>query len=192
MSDGICKYCGDIAKSDKGGRPKTVCRACRGRWIESAPRCSFPECENPRRSHELCTGHLSQQRRGLELSTLRPRVRVIDGHKLCRTCGEVKPVAEFGKKQQYVTEHCRACRGIKMRAETFGLEVDDVRHMLDRDNCECCDRPFRSTRDRHIDHDHRTDAVRGLICRDCNTALGCVDDDVDHLRALIRYLDSRR
>lgn len=40
-----------------------------------------------------------------------------------------------------------------------------------------------------VDHCHRTMKVRGLLCSNCNTAIGLVDDDVDRLYKLIEYLN---
>ena len=39
-----------------------------------------------------------------------------------------------------------------------------------------------------VDHDHRTDEIRGLICGRCNVALGLVDDNISTLQAMITYL----
>jgi len=40
----------------------------------------------------------------------------------------------------------------------------------------------------HIDHNHKTNAVRALLCARCNNVLGQVDDDIDLLQALIVYI----
>ena len=39
-----------------------------------------------------------------------------------------------------------------------------------------------------IDHDHTTNKVRGLLCRDCNLSLGHIKDNPITLRRLIAYL----
>lgn len=50
--------------------------------------------------------------------------------------------------------------------------------------CEICGRE----RPLHIDHDHQTGDVRGLLCISCNTALGKLGDTVEGLMRAIRYL----
>ena len=44
------------------------------------------------------------------------------------------------------------------------------------------------TRRLHVDHDHKTGAVRGVLCFNCNQALGNSRDDVIVLQRLITYL----
>ena len=39
-----------------------------------------------------------------------------------------------------------------------------------------------------VDHDHRTDAIRGILCIDCNRALGLAGDDIELLKAAAAYL----
>ena len=54
-------------------------------------------------------------------------------------------------------------------------------------NCAICG--ANEDRDLHVDHDHRTNKVRGLLCGKCNKAIGLLQDDPDLLDAAKRYLE---
>ena len=42
----------------------------------------------------------------------------------------------------------------------------------------------------HVDHDHRTKEVRGILCFNCNRGLGYLDDDLVTLYRAADYLES--
>jgi len=44
---------------------------------------------------------------------------------------------------------------------------DDV--YLPATNCEICDKKFKTTRDKHMDHSHKTGIIRQTICNRCNS-----------------------
>jgi Recombination endonuclease VII len=39
-----------------------------------------------------------------------------------------------------------------------------------------------------IDHNHKTGFIRGLLCRRCNTGIGCFQDDVHRMLAAVEYV----
>ena len=41
----------------------------------------------------------------------------------------------------------------------------------------------------HVDHDHITGKVRGLLCGSCNRALGLIKDNLETLVRLQKYLE---
>lgn len=41
----------------------------------------------------------------------------------------------------------------------------------------------------HIDHDHSTNKVRGMLCGPCNMALGLFKDDINNMQKAIEYLN---
>jgi hypothetical protein len=43
-----------------------------------------------------------------------------------------------------------------------------------------------------VDHDHKTGAVRGLLCHACNRAIGNLGDNIENFRRAIEYLSEVR
>ncbi|MEU2657333.1 endonuclease VII domain-containing protein [Streptomyces sp. NPDC007325] len=43
----------------------------------------------------------------------------------------------------------------------------------------------------HVDHRHGTGRVRGVLCFNCNSAIGKLGDDPDALRRAISYLEGQ-
>jgi hypothetical protein len=58
--------------------------------------------------------------------------------------------------------------------------------------CWICgtDDPGRGRKSMCVDHCHSTGVVRGLLCFDCNEAIGRFDDDVELLLKAIEYLEA--
>lgn len=54
--------------------------------------------------------------------------------------------------------------------------------------CAICRRSVPDGKRLHVDHDHRTLQVRGLLCQDCNLGLGNFMDDPEVLERASAYL----
>lgn len=87
--------------------------------------------------------------------------------------------------------------GIWSRGATrYGLTREDYLQMLEARGrlCDICNKPERSkgnhgrVKNLSIDHDHTTGKVRGLLCNNCNRAIGLLGDSIDTLEAAIAYL----
>ena len=75
----------------------------------------------------------------------------------------------------------------------YGLTQEQYEQMLagQGGHCAICSRtPAQEKKGvLHVDHDHVTDRVRGLLCSNHNTALGLCHDKPEDLRALAAYLE---
>lgn len=76
------------------------------------------------------------------------------------------------------------------RLDKYGLTEDDVHSMLDAQGgcCDICGVEFHQY-EFHIDHDHKTGTVRGLLCSKCNTAIGFLQDNPDFMRNAANYIE---
>jgi hypothetical protein len=86
---------------------------------------------------------------------------------------------------------CKACAKLNadwQRLRKYGLDKDSYEDLLkNQENlCVICAKEFVTTP--HIDHDHETGEVRGLLCYPCNSGLGQFEDDIDRLKRAIKYL----
>ena len=72
----------------------------------------------------------------------------------------------------------------------YGISIEEYDALLSRQEGDCaiCGQPPRSDISLHVDHDHDTGAIRGLLCFRCNNALGDFGDDADRLIGAAGYL----
>lgn len=77
-----------------------------------------------------------------------------------------------------------------MRQYLYGITPEQYDALLaSQDNrCAICRSEGSGPKGWHVDHDHVTGTVRGLLCGPCNLGLGHFNDDVDRLRAAIAYI----
>lgn len=77
------------------------------------------------------------------------------------------------------------CRGASFKYR-YGITIEERNGMIaERDSC--CD--ICGTRTGlHVDHDHETRTVRGMLCIYCNHGLGNFKDNTELLNRAVKYL----
>jgi hypothetical protein len=73
-------------------------------------------------------------------------------------------------------------------SKTYNLSY---RHVSQQTHCDICEDPFvedSGAKMRCVDHDHITGKVRGIICNNCNRAMGLMADDPTRLIKAANYL----
>lgn len=73
----------------------------------------------------------------------------------------------------------------------YGLTISQF-HQLKTINNKCwiCGKD-NGDKNLCVDHDHKTNEIRGLLCDLCNMALGLVNDDISILKEMILYLEKK-
>lgn len=106
---------------------------------------------------------------------------------------------DHGTLARYTAGGCRceACRTASRdyrRAKKYGLTPADYDDLLTAQGglCASCREEPSNKNGFHVDHDHETGAVRGLLCHGCNVALGQLHDDPGRIRSLARYVERTR
>lgn len=96
------------------------------------------------------------------------------------------------------TFRARVRRNTLMRK--YGLTVADYETMcrVQGGVCAVCGLPPRGRGPKgaapilHVDHDHKTNLVRELLCSPCNQAIGLLADDPERAMLLALYLERHR
>ena len=116
--------------------------------------------------------------------------------KLCRECGSW--FAPEAPSQFYCCDLC-SNRGLVSAylKRNYNITLSDYEDMLANQNnvCAICGSDgFIMDATKHkvklvVDHDHKTGTVRGLLCHNCNRALGLFKDSPGTLQTAIDYLE---
>ena len=107
--------------------------------------------------------------------------------KVCRLCGEEKPLSEYYSHPHYtgnIFKYCRSCH-IERTSTAYYLKKTAPPQ---NGRCDCCGRLEQKLM---LDHDHNTKEFRGWLCRSCNTGIGSLGDDIEGLEQAIKYLRRR-
>lgn len=127
--------------------------------------------------------------------SVRDRIPTPAGYKACSLCREVKAVDEFHvarTQSEGRNCYCKPCRSQLDRAKRFlreyGRTESELAELIASQNGMCAICQYRPAI--HVDHDHLTGAVRGVLCFPCNAALGHFKDRIDLLGRAASYLET--
>lgn len=72
---------------------------------------------------------------------------------------------ELPKYHESRTKYSWKRKGLK--CDLLELEIIYYRY-INAENCELCNKEFLTTRDRHMEHSHKTGYFRNIVCNRCN------------------------
>lgn len=112
----------------------------------------------------------------------------------------IRKVREYDKRP----ENIRRAREYRQRPENikkdrerqyirkYGLTIDQYDQLFDLQGgrCAICESEDPGSKGHfHVDHNHHTGKIRGLLCNSCNLLLGLSKDNVETLISAARYLE---
>lgn len=113
------------------------------------------------------------------------------GH--CKECLKKKSKKWGRDNPKRASEICRSYRkrhpdrreNLRLLHE-YGITLEEKRELFRRQGGKCA--ACNEVKKLDVDHCHTTGRVRGLLCRQCNTALGLLKESAKTISALLTYL----
>ena len=105
---------------------------------------------------------------------------------------------EKNKRARFNAKHPELAEKVKKKKQrtaylksTYGMSYEDYQRLyaIQGGRCAVCRRTSETYLS--VDHCHETERVRGLLCRDCNWALGVLREDPLIALAMVRYIEDR-
>jgi hypothetical protein len=94
------------------------------------------------------------------------------------------------RKKHQENPDIRRCQSLRYR---YGISLIQMRQMLEDQGGRCAicgtTEPKGRWNNWHVDHNHVTSKVRGILCGPCNVGLGTFCDNADILRKAADYLE---
>ncbi len=107
----------------------------------------------------------------------------------CTECEALRDNSDYSKRYERRPDVKRR-RENRVFLVKYGITHDEYDSMCKAQDYKCaiCHSKDPQGKRLSVDHDHNTGAVRGLLCTDCNLALGKFKDQVSILETALNYL----
>lgn len=175
-----------LQRWQKTGDPGPAQRKQRRRFDTSAV-CSVEGCERPKRANGLCNAH-----RVRLTQTGRVPTTPVRGYNTGKICS--RPMCECkGSNAGMCHKHTYNLAKYQKYQDGFTWENYDALWEQQAGKCPICSQDLVwESRHTHVDHDHKENRIRGILCQQCNTGLGMFRDSETTLEAAITYLRSSK
>ena len=93
------------------------------------------------------------------------------------------------RQRQYYKNNDKKVKEYNLK-RLYNLSHDDwLRLWKSQDGkCAICGKSFRNPSNAYVDHNHKTEKIRGLLCLQCNSGIGFFNDDPGLMAGAIKYL----
>ena len=116
------------------------------------------------------------------------KYKVTSGHTKSCGCLVKKSIIPLIERVRQFKKNWREANKDYSRLKLYGITQEEVQLLVEQQNNSCAICLTQFTKTPHVDHDHATGKVRGLLCTICNFGLGLVKDDTNLLEILSSYI----
>lgn len=141
-------------------KEKGICPICMTRPLEEG----YKTCKHCRELHKETLKRRVIRSRELGVCISCHKNKVKEGCVMCQVCID------------------KSVRSARLRK--YNMTEGELDTLFRNPRCAICG----SYTNLHIDHDHNTGRVRGLLCSSCNRGLGCFVDNIEYLLQAVAYL----
>lgn len=163
------------------------------------------KCDNDRKTFYLRKKSIASGKKQRVLA-LEAKKLLEQGLKFCHRCKEIKNVEEYHKSKNQtggIATVCKVCAKEKHKLipkykshakyidnkekqldkrliAKFGITLENYNKMLEAQNNKCaiCDKTdIENGKRLAVDHNHKTNKVRKLLCNNCNVAIGFLGEE---------------
>jgi hypothetical protein len=116
--------------------------------------------------------------------------RIIEGTKYNKSRKEKNPNCWRDQARKYRSTFPDKVKDIDLRRK-YNITLDEYNKIFAEQEGKCAICGIHQSelnRPLGVDHDHKTNKIRGLLCNSCNSVLGYSKDDVNILTNSIKYL----
>lgn len=132
--------------------------------------------------------------------------------KRCPSCKKIKLLSEFQKnitRKDGHQSHCKECFRERYGRDTpekrrknhiesvYKIKYGDYLQIYADQNGQCaiCKKQIKAIGNldikngAHVDHDHHSNKIRGLLCHSCNAGIGYFEENIEVMNLAINYLE---
>jgi len=104
--------------------------------------------------------------------------------------GEASAIGKKGRQKAWGDDGLTVGHKYSIAKKLGGVSLYEAMFAAQKGVCAICQKHQTGTRYKTlcVDHDHSTNQIRGLLCNNCNRAIGLLKDDVALLQSAIVYI----
>jgi hypothetical protein len=98
--------------------------------------------------------------------------------------------AEQSRKNRMLNPRTNEQRRKEWLKSLYGMTPEDYSNLFNSQNgvCAICSQPCKTKKGLAVDHNHTTGKIRGLLCANCNGAIGMLQEDPDIIEKAKQYI----